>query len=286
MAWKQLARGPLRAIAGPAVRRIEARLRRPVDQRLEELSGTLLVMRAELDGLNKAIPTVLAATSEGADARALRLSLDELGRRVEFVRKEVLFELRYGHRGAEPDQVEGRILNPDKLHQMGGEIRLNLGAGHVGRPGYLNVDARVLDGIDVVADVGNLPFEKASVSELYSAHVLEHFPLEELRTVLMPYWVSLLRAGGQFVAVVPDMETMISEYMAGRFEFEELREVTYGTQEYEGDFHYNGFSQATLRTLLEAAGLSEVTIRASGRRNGMCYEMEIVGVRTGPPVPG
>jgi len=286
MAWKQLARAPVRAIAGPVVRRIEARLRRHVDQRLDDLSSTLHVMRAELDGLNKAIPTALAATSEGADTRALRRSLDELGRRVEFVRKEVLFELRYGQRGAEPEQAEGRILDPDKLAQMRGDIRLNLGAGHVGRPGYLNVDARVLDGIDVVADVRNLPFEKGSVSELYSAHVLEHFPLEELRTVLMPYWVSLLREGGQFVAVVPDMETMISEYVAGRFEFEELREVTYGTQEYEGDFHYNGFSQATLGALLEGAGLSDVTIRASGRRNGMCYEMEIVGIRAEPPVSG
>jgi hypothetical protein len=68
--------------------------------------------------------------------------------------------------------------------------------------------------------------------------------------------------------------------------FEELREVTYGTQEYEGDFHYNGFSQATLRALLETAGLTDVSFRASGRRNGMCYEMEIVGVRPAAAPPG
>jgi len=97
MAWKQLARAPVRAIAGPVVRRIEARLRRHVDQRLDELSGTLHVMRAEIDGLNKAIPTVLAATSEGADTRALRRSLDELGRRRMV---EMMWEIIY---------VDGRV---------------------------------------------------------------------------------------------------------------------------------------------------------------------------------
>jgi hypothetical protein len=207
-----------------------------------------------------------------------------LSHRLEFVRKEILLELRYALGGIHPDaEVEGTIVNPTKLAEMGDEIRLNIGAGHLGKPEYLNVDARPLDGIDVVADVRSLPFGEGSVAELFSAHVLEHFPVEELRRVLLPYWVSMLRPGGAFVAVVPDLETMIAEYSAGRLPFEELREVTYGSQEYEGDFHFNGFSQASIQTLFEEAGLRDVAVRASGRRNGMCYEMEVAGVR--PPDP-
>jgi hypothetical protein len=285
MGWKQLVKAPLRPIVAPFLRRIDARAR----AQLAGVDAALGVMRAELDGFNRSIPYLLQSTSsEGAGERSFRRELDELARRVEFVRKEVLFELRYGrHQGGAADAViEGRVINAAKLRDMGDAIRLNLGAGHVGRAGYLNVDARALDDIDVVADVRHLPFEKATVAEIYSAHVLEHFPLEELRTVLLPYWASLLSPGGEFVAVVPDMETMITEYVAGRMSFEELREVTYGTQEYEGDFHYNGFSQASLRALLETAGLSDVSFRASGRRNGMCYEMEIVGVRPAAAAPG
>ncbi|MGH8995374.1 MAG: class I SAM-dependent methyltransferase [Acidimicrobiales bacterium] len=270
----------MRAIVGPILRRVDRR----TDQRLGELTGRIDVMAAELDGLNRAIPIALASVSPGAGERELANALDELARRVEFVRKEVLFELRYGRRtDDEGGGVESRVLDPDKVDRMHGAIRLNLGAGHVGRSDYLNVDARELDGIDVIADIANLPFEKGSVTEIYSAHVLEHFPVEQLRAALLPYWVSLLGAGGIFVAVVPDMETMIAEYVAGRMEFDELREVTYGAQEYEGDFHYNGYSQATLKALLEEAGLRDVAMRAFARRNGMCYEMEVVGVRgTGP----
>ena len=33
------------------------------------------------------------------------------------------------------------------------------------------------------------------MSEIYSAHLLEHFPEEELSRELLPYWYSLLRPG-------------------------------------------------------------------------------------------
>jgi len=282
MGWRRVATSPLRTLAGPVLRRLDAATQRSLDERLGRLSARLDVMQAEIDALHGAIPTVLNAVSMTAAERNVRQSMDGLARRVEFIRKEVLYELRYGRRPAEAlAEAEVRVLNPDKLEEMGDRIRLNLGAGHLAKPGYLNVDARPLEGIDVVADVAHLPFEKGSVAEVYSSHMLEHFPVEALRSTLLPYWVSLLRAGGRFVAVVPDMETMISEYVAGTFSFEELREVTYGSQEYDGDFHYTGFSQASLRALLEEAGLADVSTRESARRNGMCFEMEIAGVRPG-----
>jgi len=210
-----------------------------------------------------------------------------LAHRLEFVRKEVLLELRYERAGAnQPAALEPSLLHPERLEAMAGDIRLNLGAGHLPHPDYLNVDTRPLDGIDLVADVRALPFDEDSLAEVYSAHVLEHFPVEELRRVLLPYWVSLLRPGGSFVAVVPDLDTMIIEYSAGRLPFEELREVLYGSQEYEGDFHHNGFTQSSIRALFEQAGLTGVEVRAFGRRNGMCYEMEVAGVRAGPPDTG
>ncbi|MGH9045291.1 MAG: class I SAM-dependent methyltransferase [Acidimicrobiales bacterium] len=234
--------------------------------------------------LNKTFRALTAPLVRRLRARIeapVRTDLAHLAHRVEFVRREILFELRYGRESeVRPEASAPRILSPQKLAAMAGDVRLNLGAGHLGRADYLNVDSRELAGIDVVADAADLPFEPASVTEIYSAHMLEHFPLEQLRRTLLPYWVGLLRDGGRFVAVVPDTETMIAEYVAGRLEFDELREVLYGGQEYEGDFHYNGFSRASLRWLMEEAGLCEVEVRAFGRRNGLCYEMELAGVRS------
>jgi hypothetical protein len=260
MTWKQLLKAPLRPIVRPFMDRLAA-------QSQAQLAEAAAAQRAEI----------------GRVEHLLKEGFDELAKRFEFVRKEILFELRYGKREVEvegsPASIEPRVLNSAKLAAMGEAIRVNLGAGHVSKPDYLNVDARELDGIDVVADVRNLPFEKGSLAEIYAAHLLEHFPVEELRTVVLPYWVGLLADGGELVAVVPDMETMISEYVAGRMTFDELREVTYGTQEYEGDFHFNGFTQDSLRAVLQSAGLRDVAVRAAARRNGMCYEMELVGVR-------
>src|SRR5262245_38952152 len=153
------------------------------------------------------------------------------GERAEYIRRELLYEMRF--RGLTADQRpredglagEGgrRPVPPSE-----GPIRLNLGSGHKPEPGYLNVDARRVGGPDVEADVGDLPFDPSTVAEIRSAHLLEHFAEEHLRRSLLPHWVSLLQPGGVFVAVVPDAQTMIAEYSAGRVPFDDLRRVLYG----------------------------------------------------------
>jgi len=162
---------------------------------------------------------------------------------------------------------------------MEGNLRVNVGAGHITRDEYVNVDLRDLPGIDIVADIRDLPFQQEQLKEIYSAHLLEHFPVEELRRVILPRWVSLLEDGGKLVSVVPDVETMVAERAAGRIPFDEFVEVMYGGQEYPGDFHFSGFSKETLAGLLEDAGLEDVKVIEEGRPNGACYEMEIEAVR-------
>jgi hypothetical protein len=112
------------------------------------------------------------------------------------------------------------------------------------------------------------------VAVIHSAHLLEHFPLEETRRRLLPYWFHLLQPGGTFTVIVPDGETMLAEHAAGRLSFEELRLVVFGDQEYDGDFHFNMFSKTSLSNLLGDAGFTDVCVVEEGRRNGVCYEME------------
>ena len=114
-----------------------------------------------------------------------RASVDKALDRVEFIRKEVMFEMRYGQTTLGLDdnhaKVCPQILNPEKVSAVQkGEVRLNLGCGHHPIPTYINIDMRELPGVDIVADVGQLPFGNASLKEVFSAHLLEHFPQEEL----------------------------------------------------------------------------------------------------------
>lgn len=207
-------------------------------------------------------------------------SVDYLNNRLEFVRNELMYEMRYGASSITGEDNESKakteILSPEKLAAAREEqIRINLGCGHIPVEGYLNIDRRALPGIDIVAEVDELPFNTGEVDEIFSAHLLEHFPQEQLRRTLLKYWHGLLKPGGEFRAIVPDGDGMIAACSSGEYPFEQFRKVTYGAQDYDGDFHYNMFTPSSLSELLLEAGFVEPRILAANRENGGCKEFEI-----------
>jgi hypothetical protein len=178
------------------------------------------------------------------------------------------------------DNGARQIRSPEKLAAAGSlGLRINLGCGHLPLEDYVNVDRRDLPGVDIVAEAGNLPLAAGSVREIFSAHMLEHFSQEELRRRLLPYWYDLLAARGVFRAVVPDGEAMLTALAAATYPFEDFREVLFGAQDYDGDFHYNLFTPDSLCRLLQAAGYRNIKVLARGRRNGKCYEFEVAALR-------
>jgi Domain of unknown function (DUF4214)/Methyltransferase domain len=204
--------------------------------------------------------------------------------RIEFVRRELMFEMRYGASvpPGEHDRLNAgiKIMSPEKLSVARNErIRLNLGCGHIALGGYLNVDRRALPGVDIVAEVDDLPFTAGEVDEIFSAHLIEHFPQEQLRRNLLNYWRDLLKPGGQFRVVAPDAEGMMNAYNRGEYAFERLREVTFGAQDYDGDFHFNMLNTSSLIKLLAEASFTDIRVIAENRENGGCKEFEVVARR-------
>ncbi|MCW3499258.1 class I SAM-dependent methyltransferase [Burkholderia cenocepacia] len=238
-------------------------------------------LTAKVDALLSDVSALRDRMGFGESALADRTqSINYLLGRIEFVRRELMFEMRYGAREVQPDGdamgVKAEVLSQDKLEVARRDgIRLNLGCGHIPLNGYLNVDRRALPGVDVVSEVDGLPFEKGELTEIFSAHLLEHFPEEQLRRELLPYFFGLLRTGGELKAIVPDAEAMIREYSNGTYPYEDLREVMYGGQDYDGDFHFNMFTPDSMIKLLTEAGFETPTIVDRGRKNGRCYEFEI-----------
>lgn len=158
-------------------------------------------------------------------------------------------------------------------------LKLNLGCGHLPLDDYINIDLRALPGVDVVADAEHLPFDPGEVHEIRSSHMLEHFPQEQLRRVLLPHYFQLLKPGGKLVSVVPDAEAMIREYSNGSYPYGDLREVLYGSQDYDGDFHFNMFTPTALAELLSEAGFRDIDVLERARRNGRCFEFEITATK-------
>jgi len=78
------------------------------------------------------------------------------------------------------------------------EIKLHLGCGDKHIDGFINVDVRHLDGVDLVEDIKELTsFKKNSVDVIYVSHVLEHFGRNEYMSILKK-WYDLLKDGGGF----------------------------------------------------------------------------------------
>jgi len=167
------------------------------------------------------------------------------------------------------------LISPQRLSAMGTNLRLNLGCGHLPLPDYFNIDGREMPGVDMIADVRSLPFHPGTVAEIYAAHLVEHFTAAELKATVIAGWHRILKPRGVLRIVVPDAEGMIQAFSRGEFPFESLREVTFGSQDYPGNFHYTMFSRESLRELLQSFGFTVGEYTAVGRRNGLCLEMEI-----------
>ncbi|MBI2414157.1 MAG: hypothetical protein HYV24_13215 [Deltaproteobacteria bacterium] len=269
------------------------------ERRFEELESVgaqrSSEIKARIESIELHLPTLLNYISsftntarqlkrqdvELAKIKGLQEGLEYLTGRVEFVRNEMLYEFKYGSK--KPDLTknapEVKFLNPSKAESMAGDIRVNVGCGHIPMEGYLNIDMRELPGVDIVAPAGGLPFAENSLNEIFSSHLLEHFPLEELKRKVLPHWRGLLKRDGVLRAVIPDAEAMIGHYAKGGYPFEKLRNVTFGAQDYNGDFHFNMFSRDGIKSLLEEAGFRNVSFRALGRVNGDCYEMDVEAVK-------
>lgn len=241
----------------------------------------LEAMQQAIDDLRAQSEQWAASSAQASNkANSVGDSIAFAVQRIEFVRRELMFELRYGA-GANQDNkaltVSSEILSQEKVDSARRDaLRLNLGCGHIALDGYINVDRRALPGVDIVAEVDSLPLEAGEVTEIFSSHLLEHFPEEQLRRELLPYYYSLLKAGGTFRAVVPDAQAMIAHYAHGDYPYEDMREVLYGSQDYDGDFHFNMFTPESMSSLLREAGFGEPKVIESGRKNGRCYEFEIV----------
>ena len=208
--------------------------------------------------------------------------VESIAHRIEFIRAELIYEMRYGLKESSLNQDVGKsepkILAQEKLQNYlsSGALKINLGCGHKPMDGYINVDMRALPGVDVVATVDSLPFEESSVVEVYSSHLIEHFPEEKLVRHILPHWLRVLKPGGTVRIVAPDAGAMCKAFVNGEMGFRDLKEVTFGAQDYDGDFHYTMFTVESITEILTQVGFKNPKVLDSGRVNGLCRELEVI----------
>lgn len=208
---------------------------------------------------------------------------DNIRDRIEFIRKETMFELRKNLSNqtalSSISPQNGTKSDTEGLFSDNTYRRLNLGCGGLALEGYVNIDMRDLPGVDFVSDIRNLPFDKNSIDEIRAAHVIEHFPEHYFIDSLLPHWMSLLRPGGELVLIAPNAKKMIELFSEGMIEWPDVKEVIMGGQEYDGDFHFAMLEPKDVEVMLKQAGFTQIDIREISRKSGLCFEFEIVATK-------
>jgi predicted SAM-dependent methyltransferase len=146
---------------------------------------------------------------------------------------------------------------------MGGVIQLDIGCGQSKLDGYIGVDIHQWPDVDMVRDVikDGIGLPDESVSEIYTAHFLEHVGKFEVQDVLKEFY-RVLKPGHDVTIIVPDLlkvlENFIDTPTYGREAWP--LDTVFGGQAHEGEYHKTGFWPELLTSLLLTAGFINVSI--------------------------
>ncbi len=142
--------------------------------------------------------------------------------------------------------------------------KLNLGCGLDKKEGFVNVDLNDFHSPDLVCDVSWLkPLPDCYYDYILANDILEHIPRNKCENTLME-WNRALEMKGRLDMQVPNVLGLFDllshpEHQNVDKQNQLLRNL-YGSQNYNGDFHFNGFTELTLREHLSQAGFSVIKI--------------------------
>ena len=130
----------------------------------------------------------------------------------------------------------------------------------------IRVDIREEVNPDYRCDLRQLLFGNDYADIVFSCHVLEHFSRAEM-VPLLTEWLRVLKPGGEFRIVVPNLSWAIkqisedSDWFKDSSKDKHILNVLYGAQENPFDKHFNGFTPERLFKVLEDIGLDKVTTK-------------------------
>ena len=144
-------------------------------------------------------------------------------------------------------------------------MRLNLGSGISGyRPGWKNIDIFPGFNPDECYDVSEgIREEDSTADEILMGDFLEHIQYAKTNFVLKESY-RVLKSGGVIRISVPDMEKVMPLWLRQKGMDLGLTMLIWGQQgtvigsNFIHDSHFNGFTEASLKKVLEDVGFRDV----------------------------
>jgi glycosyltransferase involved in cell wall biosynthesis/predicted SAM-dependent methyltransferase len=134
---------------------------------------------------------------------------------------------------------------------------VNAGAGDDRVEGAINLDLRLVAGVDLVGDAARLPFADGCLDELVANDLIEHVPTARVGAAL-DEWVRVLRPRGRLRVQTPDLRAISRAYLRGRLDPERAVAWLYGAQDHPHNFHRTILDEPRLRGLLGERGIVEL----------------------------
>jgi len=159
------------------------------------------------------------------------------------------------------------------------KMRLNLGCGNDIKEDYLNIDTyNNMKGIDLNADILNLPFKDESIDEVFISHVMEHFSFDDVMMVFKEI-NRVLMIGGDLKIYVPDLQSCVNDWNGSTDQWKSLERI-FGSQSHPGNYHLCGYTLETLKNIVEDFNFTVVEniLRANEISNDM--EIKCVAKKT------
>lgn len=132
-------------------------------------------------------------------------------------------------------------------------LRVHLGCGSVNMSGWVNLDAQVDSHIHLAREGFDLGiFAQESVSVIYASHCLEHLNRDNALRVLRECY-RVLAPGGLLVLSVPSFDRLCEAYLKSG-DIELVERAVLGGQDSQYNYHFQLFTDKSLRGLLREAG--------------------------------
>lgn len=106
------------------------------------------------------------------------------------------------------------------------ERKLDIGCGSTMTPGYERADINPdYPALDYVCELDAIPVEDETFTEVRASHVIEHVPLERVRSTVLKEWLRVLKPGGSVWIDTPNIERNAELYLSDdwRRDFDRLK---------------------------------------------------------------
>lgn len=95
-----------------------------------------------------------------------------------------------------------------------GRRKLDIGCGNTITPGYERADINPdYPALNYICELDTIPVEDESFAEVRASHVIEHVPLERVRSTVLKEWLRVLEPGGSVWIDTPNIERNTRLYL-------------------------------------------------------------------------